>query len=67
MPSLSNPQPMKAFDPTKPARLHEQLNDRIDAWQPVSPAAWERVAIWHDRAETVIKIAGRLYDGWEPA
>jgi len=58
---------MRTFDPRKPARLHEQLNDRIDTWKPVTLGDWVLRADWHDRAETVINCDGLLYDGWEPA
>jgi hypothetical protein len=57
---------MRDFDPTKPARLHEQLNDRIDDWLGVAPDYWRGHAGWHDPAETVINFDGLLYDGWEP-
>ena len=60
-------QPMKTFDPTRPARLHEQVNDRIDTWHPISEALRASLASWFDRAETVINCEGLLYDGWEPA
>jgi hypothetical protein len=66
MPRLLHPRPMKAFDPSRPARLHEQLNDRIDDWQPVARETWCRRMKWHDPAATVMDWEGLLYDGWEP-
>jgi hypothetical protein len=57
---------MRDFDPTKPARLHEQLNDRIDDWAPITLEEWRRRMKWHDAAEMVMDWDGLLYDGWEP-
>jgi hypothetical protein len=65
MPALFSPRPMRDFDPTQAARLHEQVNDRIDLWPGVSLDYWREHASWHDPAETVINFDGLLYDGWE--
>jgi hypothetical protein len=57
--------PMRTFDPTKPAMMHDQLNDRTFQWDP------ER---WGDdfwvvsrfESEGMIDWDGLLLDGWKP-
>jgi hypothetical protein len=66
MTALATARSMKDFDPTKRARLHEQLNDRIDVWEPIPLKEWRRRMRWHDSAETVVDWGGHLYDGWGP-
>jgi hypothetical protein len=57
---------MATFDPNRRCRLHEQLNDRIDDWMPITVEEWRQRMKWHDSAETVMDWDGLLYDGWEP-
>jgi hypothetical protein len=56
--------PMHAFDPTRPALLHDQLNGKIIPWS----AAPEEVKSWRQHANThnegVIEWEGLLLDGW---
>lgn len=63
MAKLANPRRMVAFDPSRPARVHDRLNDRVFIWKP----AW--APTWKDRrahAPGVIEWDGLLLDGWEP-
>lgn len=66
MPRLLHPRPMATFDPTMRCRLHEQINDRIDDWLPITLKEWRQRMKWHDPAETVMDWDGLLYDEWEP-
>lgn len=58
---------MVTFDSDRRCRLHEQLNDRIDDWAPITLEEWRRRMKWHDSGETVMDWDGLLYDGWELA
>lgn len=63
MPTLANPRPIETLDPTKPALVHDQLNDKIIVWKP------EWASTWPDRsphAPGVVEWDGLLPDGWEP-
>ena len=63
MPALPSPHPMVSFDPTQPALVHDQLNDKVFEWKP------EWASTWHNRrdhAPGVFEWDGRLLDGWEP-
>jgi len=40
MPMLSNPRPIDTLDPTKPALVHDHLNDKIIRWKPEWASAW---------------------------
>jgi hypothetical protein len=42
---------MSAFDPDRRCRLHEQFNDRIDDWTPITVDEWRQRMKWHDPAE----------------
>ncbi len=56
---------MSTFDPTKPARVHDQLNDRWIDWDP----AWAPTFQYEPWSETnphLVNWDGRLLDGWEP-
>jgi hypothetical protein len=66
MTALANPQPMATFDPTKPARFHEQLNDALYDWPGATVEEWRERASWHDGAGTVVNFDGLLFDGWSP-
>lgn len=54
--------PMSEFDPSRPATVHDSLNDRMIEWQP----EW----VWSFRkhrahADGVIEWDGLLLDGWQ--
>jgi hypothetical protein len=67
MPRLLHPRPMKDFDPARPARLHDQLNDALYDWPgSADTAQWTGRATRHDGAGTVVNFDGLLFDGWEP-
>lgn len=66
MAALLHPRPMKDFDPTKPARLYEQLNDALYYWPGAPAAEWQERASWHDQAEAVVNFDGLLFDAWQP-
>jgi len=63
MPALSNPLPMVTFDPTRPADVHDQLNDKIIRWDPEWPATWRTR---REHAPGVFEWDGLLLDGWAP-
>ena len=63
MPALPNPHPMVTFDPTRPADVHDQLNDKIIRWKPEWAATWQDR---RDHAPGVIEWDGLLLDGWVP-
>jgi hypothetical protein len=65
MSGLKHPRPMKDFDPTKPARLHDQLNDALYYWPGAAAADWLERASWHDHAETVVNFDALLFDAWQ--
>jgi hypothetical protein len=57
--------PMKEFDPTKPAMVHDRLNDRKFEWKPATMQAnYEKYA--EAFGPDVIKWDGLLLDGWLP-
>ena len=56
---------MTEFDPTKPARVHDQLNDKWFDWEPDRHGVdYEKDARPFDPG--VIAWDGLLLDGWEP-
>ena len=54
--------PMKEFDPTKPAMVHDRLNDKTFEWLP----EWQASYKWHAKevGPGVISWDGVLLDGW---
>ena len=64
MPELLHPRPMKDFDPDRPSRVHDQLNDKIIDWDPRWAPTWKN---HRDHEPGVIEWDGLLLDGWEPA
>ena len=56
---------MRSFNPTEPALLHDQLNDKVISWA----AGRDELAHWRkyarpDHQEGVIAWDGALIDGW---
>ncbi len=57
--------PMKEFDPSAPAMVHDRLNDRTFEWSPASMQAnYRRYAV--EVAPGVIEWDGWQLDGWLP-
>jgi hypothetical protein len=57
--------PMKEFDPTKPAMVHDRLNDRTFECKPATMQAnYEKYA--EAFGPDVIEWDGLLLDGWLP-
>ncbi len=55
--------PMRQFDPTKPALLHDALNDKVITWTAAADeVARFREARWH--CEEVLDLDGLMIDGW---
>ena len=63
MPTFANPRPFDTFDPTRPALVHDQLNDKIIRWNPEWASTWRDRS---DHAPGVVEWDGLLLDGWEP-
>jgi hypothetical protein len=55
--------PMKNFDPDRPCRVHDELNDEFLNWKPEWAAHFREFAAEH--GEGVIAWDGFLLDGWE--
>ena len=53
--------PMSEFDPSKPAILHDKLNDKEIEWSGDADE-WRRCAVQH--TESVISFDGYLIDRW---
>jgi hypothetical protein len=56
--------PMKDFDPSAPAMVHDRLNDRTFEWKPEWKANYEKYA--KPFGPDVIGWDGLLIDGWRP-
>lgn len=54
--------PMNTFDPSKPALLHDQLNDDMVPWTGEELVGWQKYA--KRRSDGVIEWDGCLIDGW---
>ena len=63
---VPDPHPMATFDPTAPARLHEQLKGTLYHWPGGTAKEWRERTKWHDRAKTVVDLDGLLLDAWSP-
>jgi len=57
--------PVSTFDPSKPAMVHDRLNDRTFKWKPETMQAnYEEYANPHGPG--IIAWDGLLRDGWSP-
>jgi hypothetical protein len=54
--------PMSTFNPEKPCRVHDGLNDQIIEWNPQWAPLYLDHGVKHD--EGVIAWDGLLLDGW---
>jgi hypothetical protein len=65
MPVSEDLRPMSEFDPSKPAMVHDRLNDETFEWVPEKHQAdYERYA--SEFGPGVIDWDGLLLDGWRP-
>lgn len=61
---LTNPRPMTEFDPERPSRVHDRLNDEVFVWEPALHGPdWRYAKI--DR-NGIADFDGLMLDGWEP-
>ena len=57
--------PMAEFDPSKPALVHDKLNDKVIDWKPERyQRHYEAFATPFDPG--VVEWNGLLLDGWKP-
>ena len=54
--------PMKSFDPSEPAILHDRLSDSIIAWSGEEAAAFRRSCV--EQQDGSLAWNGFLFDGW---
>lgn len=56
--------PMKEFDPSKAAMVHDRINDRTFEWKPETMEAnYRQYAV---TSGDVVSWDGLQLDGWEP-
>ena len=61
----SDLRPISEFDPSRPAMVHDQLNDMTFHWRPEEYRDhYERYA--RDHAPGIVEWDGLLLDGWWP-
>jgi hypothetical protein len=56
--------PMKEFDPSTPAMVHDRLNDRTFEWKPEWQGKHDLSA--RKSGDGLILLDGLLLDGWQP-
>jgi hypothetical protein len=56
--------PMSTFDPDRPCRVHDAMNDWMIAWQTGWADKWRQFAKLG--SEGLAYFDGRMLDGWEP-
>jgi hypothetical protein len=56
---------MREFDPDRPARLHEVLNDKVITWRTGRAHEWRRHAVVN-AVDGSVSWDGLIFDGWEP-
>jgi hypothetical protein len=56
---------MRDFDPARPARVHDLLNDATLEWNTGWADNWRKYA--HLTIDGVVYWEGLILDGWEPA
>ncbi len=55
---------MKDFDPARPARVHDCLNDQTFDWETRWSYLWELYA--GPMPDGTVSFYGLILDGWEP-
>jgi hypothetical protein len=56
---------MRDFDPARPARVHDLLNDATLEWNTGWADNWRKYA--HLTIDGAVYWGGLILDGWEPA
>ena len=56
---------MREFDPDRPAKVHDRLNDRTIAWHTGWADKWRAHAVLESNGWAYFDA--RIFDGWEPA
>jgi hypothetical protein len=56
--------PMSDFDPSRPAMVHDRLNDKTFEWKAEWAANYREQAIGDSANEGVVGWDGLLLDGW---
>ena len=56
--------PMSTFDPDRPSRVHDCLNDRTLEWRTGWAPKWRQYAT--PMPDGTTWFDGRILDGWEP-
>jgi hypothetical protein len=61
----SSRRPMSEFDPSKPALVHDKLNDQTIDWEPERHGT-DYKAGHRGLGDGVVEWDGLLLDGWKP-
>jgi hypothetical protein len=56
--------PMEEFDPDRPCRVHDALNDRTFFWRPSWAADWRQYA--RSGGDGTAWFDGLVLDSWTP-
>jgi hypothetical protein len=56
--------PMSEFDPTHPAFVHDELNNKVLDWKPEWAANYREHAIFEPNGK--VGWDGLILDGWRP-
>ena len=56
---------MSAFDPDRPSRVHDQVNDKMLAWHTGWAPSYRQCART-DKVDGTVWWDGLVFDGWEP-
>jgi hypothetical protein len=55
---------MSDFDPDRPSRVHDRINDRTMTWHTAGAAEWREYA--RPMPDGTVHFDGYILDGWEP-
>jgi hypothetical protein len=58
-------QPMTTFDPDRPCRIHDRLNNRAFDWHIGWADKYRRYAV-ADKIDGKVSFDGLILDGWAP-
>ena len=59
-------QPMSTFDPDRPCKVHDALNDKTIDWHTGWASNYRQNAKT-DKVDGTVWWDGLVFDGWEPA
>jgi hypothetical protein len=62
--SMRKMRPMTAFDPTRPAFIHDKLNRRAIDWKREWASHYREYALV--QPDGTVEWDGRILDGWRP-